>query len=69
VERSVVAGEVGPASALALPSGCRFHPRCPHAYERCPVDDPPLYPAGPGHVSACHLVEAGTKRGRLAAAP
>ena len=24
------------------PSGCRFHPRCPYAFDRCPVEEPPL---------------------------
>jgi peptide/nickel transport system ATP-binding protein len=37
------------------PSGCRFHPRCPHAFERCPGEDPPLYEVGPGRRAACFL--------------
>jgi peptide/nickel transport system ATP-binding protein len=37
------------------PSGCRFHPRCPHAFDRCRVETPPLYPVGPGRLAACFL--------------
>jgi oligopeptide/dipeptide ABC transporter ATP-binding protein len=42
-----------------IPGGCRFHPRCPVAVERCQADDPQLrLPAGAvaGHLAACHLV-------------
>ena len=42
-----------------IPSGCRFHPRCPLAFDRCPVVDPPLFPVGPDHQAACLLVENG----------
>jgi len=42
-----------------IPSGCRFHPRCPFAFDRCPVVDPPLFDVGPGHGAACLLVEDG----------
>ncbi|MDQ2674564.1 MAG: ABC transporter ATP-binding protein [Chloroflexota bacterium] len=42
-----------------IPSGCRFHPRCPLAFDRCPVEDPPLFPVGPDHQAACLLVENG----------
>ena len=40
-----------------VPSGCRFHPRCPQAFDRCPVDDPvELLPSGArGHTAACWL--------------
>jgi ABC-type dipeptide/oligopeptide/nickel transport system ATPase component len=38
------------------PSGCRFHPRCPEAFERCPREIPRLYSVGRG-VSKCFLVE------------
>jgi oligopeptide/dipeptide ABC transporter ATP-binding protein len=37
------------------PSGCRFHPRCPYAFERCPVEDPALTPVAPGRTVACWL--------------
>jgi oligopeptide/dipeptide ABC transporter ATP-binding protein len=40
-----------------IPSGCRFHPRCPVAFDRCPIVDPPLFEAGPMHSAACLLVE------------
>jgi len=40
-----------------MPSGCRFHPRCPKAFDRCPLIDPPLYDVGPDHQAACLLVE------------
>ena len=44
-----------------MPSGCRFHPRCPVAFDRCPRVDPPLFDVGPDHQAACLLVEAGTR--------
>jgi peptide/nickel transport system ATP-binding protein len=42
-------------SPLAPPSGCAFHPRCPHAMPRCSQERPLLREVAPGHVSACHL--------------
>jgi peptide/nickel transport system ATP-binding protein len=41
------------------PSGCRFHPRCPYAFERCPVDEPPLVPLQDGRTAACWLQPEG----------
>jgi oligopeptide/dipeptide ABC transporter ATP-binding protein len=41
-----------------IPSGCRFHPRCPVAFERCPIVDPPLFAAGPDHQAACLLLDS-----------
>ena len=38
------------------PPGCRFHTRCPFAFERCPVEVPSLREVSPGHMVACHLV-------------
>ncbi len=37
------------------PHGCRFHPRCPHARERCRVEAPSLEDDGDGHRTACHF--------------
>src|SRR5690606_37036556 len=45
-------------SPLNPPSGCPFHPRCPHAMARCRVEAPALREIAPGHRSACHLNEA-----------
>ena len=55
-ERVPVLGEV--PDTLAPPSGCAFHPRCPHANERCRVERPILRPSGAVQV-ACHAVEEG----------
>lgn len=42
-------------SALSIPSGCRFHPRCRHAVERCRHEVPDLVEYANGHAAACHL--------------
>ena len=45
--------------AVRIPSGCRFHPRCPVAIDICATDDPPLErpsSAGPKHRAACLLL-------------
>jgi oligopeptide/dipeptide ABC transporter ATP-binding protein len=58
LKRVILQGELPDASRI--PSGCRFHPRCPKSYDRCPKDDPRalLTLAGhPDHGSACWLVE------------
>jgi oligopeptide/dipeptide ABC transporter ATP-binding protein len=39
------------------PSGCRFHPRCKYAFERCPTESPELLDVGGGHEVACFLRE------------
>jgi oligopeptide/dipeptide ABC transporter ATP-binding protein len=44
------------------PSGCRFHDRCPYAWERCTTEHPPLYQIGTSHVSRCHLAEEPERR-------
>ncbi|MFF9393022.1 ABC transporter ATP-binding protein [Streptomyces griseoluteus] len=44
-----------PPSLTRIPSGCAFHPRCAMARDVCRTDEPPLYPAGPDRVSACHF--------------
>ncbi|WP_207484448.1 ABC transporter ATP-binding protein [Arenibaculum pallidiluteum] len=48
-----IKGEI--PSPLAPPPGCTFHPRCPHAMERCRREAPALREIAPGRLSACHL--------------
>ena len=50
---AVIAGTV--PSPHKAPSGCRFHPRCPFAVERCRTEVPPLAPLGPDHWAACWM--------------
>jgi peptide/nickel transport system ATP-binding protein len=38
------------------PTGCRFHPRCPYAFERCPKEKPMLMEVSPGHLVSCFLL-------------
>lgn len=45
-------------SPLDPPSGCAFHPRCPHAMLRCTAERPLLKEVAPGQLSACHLNDA-----------
>jgi len=52
-ERLELTGEI--PSALAPPSGCRFHPRCPRAMPRCSEEAPQSKEVAPGHMVACHL--------------
>ena len=54
--RAPVLGEV--PDALAPPPGCAFHPRCPHANERCRSERPELLAEGAVRV-ACHAVQEG----------
>jgi oligopeptide transport system ATP-binding protein len=47
-----------PASPLNPPSGCPFHPRCPHAEEACKRTVPALTPCGHGNEAACLRLDA-----------
>jgi oligopeptide/dipeptide ABC transporter ATP-binding protein len=58
------------------PSGCRFHPRCPYAFDRCREEEPPLVALADGRFAACWLQPAGaspahpgTRAAQLARAP
>jgi oligopeptide/dipeptide ABC transporter ATP-binding protein len=42
-------------SAAHIPSGCRFHPRCPRAMPQCAQDPPPKIELTPGHLTECWL--------------
>ena len=48
-----VKGEI--PSPLNPPTGCHFHPRCPHAMARCKAERPTLRQIAPGRFAACHL--------------
>ena len=57
-ERIILVGDV--PSPIDPPSGCRFHPRCPKAQQRCVDEDPPLELKASGDLAACHFpVEPG----------
>ena len=55
----VLAGET--PDPARVPFGCRFHPRCPVALERCRTDDPALIDIGEDQAAACVLVEDGRR--------
>ena len=44
-----------PPSLVNPPSGCRFHPRCPHAMPICSAQQPPTFPVDGRHAAACWL--------------
>ena len=52
-EEIVLSGEV--PSSLNPPSGCPFHPRCPHVLDRCSTEVPEYLEIYPGHEVSCHL--------------
>jgi peptide/nickel transport system ATP-binding protein/oligopeptide transport system ATP-binding protein len=54
-QRVILKGDV--PSPLNPPKGCRFHPRCPVAMERCSQEEPVFREAAPEHWVACWLVE------------
>jgi peptide/nickel transport system ATP-binding protein len=55
VAAPLTGGHGAPPSLVAPPSGCRFHPRCPHAMDVCRAQVPPSVKVGPDHVAACWL--------------
>jgi oligopeptide transport system ATP-binding protein len=67
-KRIILTGDI--PSPVNPPSGCRFHTRCPIAFDRCKVEVPPLQTYGSGHQAACHWVEEhGGNAPDLTAAP
>jgi len=59
---TTITGEI--PSPLHPPSGCHFHPRCPHAMQICRELAPALLEVAPGHSSACHLNGVAGEGGR-----
>jgi oligopeptide/dipeptide ABC transporter ATP-binding protein len=56
-KRAMLRGDL--PSPLNPPSGCRFHTRCPQAFERCKTEEPVLKIVSETHSVACHLVNMG----------
>lgn len=54
-KRIQLEGEI--PSPLNPPTGCKFHTRCPKAFDRCAVETPQLVSRGAGHLCACHLFD------------
>ncbi len=52
-ERIILKGDV--PSPINPPKGCRFHTRCPYAFDRCRSEEPLLRPTEHDHLAACHL--------------
>ena len=50
-KRMILVGET--PNPIDLPSGCRFHPRCPVASDQCSQTEPRLQPVGDNHQAAC----------------
>lgn len=53
IHKPALTGEI--PSPLAIPSGCRFHTRCPSVEERCRTEDPAGRQLGKDHMSWCHV--------------
>jgi oligopeptide/dipeptide ABC transporter ATP-binding protein len=55
-QRIILKGET--PNPIDIPTGCRFHPRCPVTREQCKAIDPPLVEVMPGHTAACLMAKA-----------
>jgi oligopeptide transport system ATP-binding protein len=67
-KRIILSGDI--PSPVNPPAGCRFHTRCPVAFERCRIEVPAFTEYEPGHRAACHWVEEhGGKAPDLSAGP
>lgn len=49
-----------PPDLINPPAGCKFHPRCPFATDKCREEQPPLIEYQPGHLAACWYTEKTT---------
>ena len=65
--RTILVGET--PDAAHVPIGCRFNPRCPSAFDRCRVEEPPLIDVGNGQATACWLAEGGRRLPPIEVAP
>ncbi|WP_199707175.1 ABC transporter ATP-binding protein [Teichococcus wenyumeiae] len=63
-ERIILKGDV--PSPIRPPPGCRFHTRCPYAFDRCRSDEPRLQQTVTGHWAACHLHDLPASQNPLA---
>jgi peptide/nickel transport system ATP-binding protein len=57
-ERRLQSISGAPPDLRSLPSGCKFHPRCPFVFDKCRTEDPSFRSVGPGHDVACHLYQS-----------
>lgn len=57
IQRVILQGDV--PSPLNPPTGCRFHTRCPLAFDKCSQEEPPFKDYGDEHFAACWLLESG----------
>jgi len=55
-KRMILTGET--PNPIDLPPGCRFHPRCPLAFDQCPQTEPQLRIVGTDHQVACLLIQS-----------